>query len=50
MIFPKDRRRNIYSTHPLERLNGDIKRSTEAADILQNEDAIIRLARAILLE
>jgi Transposase, Mutator family len=49
-IFPKDYRRKIYSAPPLERPNGEIKRSAEVVGILQNEDAIVRLIGAIPLE
>lgn len=40
----------LHSTNPLERLIGKIKRRTEVIGIFPNEDAIVRLVGAILLE
>lgn len=48
--FPPDHYRQIHSTNPLERLNGEVKKRTRVIGIFPNEDAITRLAGAILLE
>ena len=50
MTFPKEHRTKLHSTNPLERLNGEIKRRSDVVGIFPNEDAILRLVGAILLE
>jgi len=50
MTFPKQHSAKLHSTNPVERLNGEIKRRTEVAGVFPNEDTIIRLVGALLLE
>ena len=43
MSFPRKHHSKIYSTNPIERLNGEIKRRTDVVSIFPNEAAIVRL-------
>jgi len=48
--FPKDHWAKIYTTNPIERLDGEIKRRANVVGMFPNEAAIFPLVRAILLE
>jgi len=50
MAFPKEHRTQLHSTNPLERLNKEVKRRTHVVGIFPNDDAIIRLVGALMLE
>jgi transposase-like protein len=50
MRFPAQHRTKLHSTNPLERLNKEVKRRADVVGIFPNEQAIIRLIGAVLLE
>lgn len=50
MDFPREHRAQVSSTNPLERVNREIKRRADVIGIFPNDDAIIRLVGALMLE
>jgi putative transposase len=48
--FPAPHWTKIWSTHPLERLNKEVKRRTDVVGVFPNPEALLRLAGAVLVE
>jgi len=48
--FPIAHWRKIWSTNPLERVNGEIKRRTNVVGIFPNDAAVVRLVTAVCVE
>ncbi|GAU71405.1 putative transposase, partial [Streptomyces sp. NBRC 110611] len=47
---PERHRKKIQSTNPLEPINREIKHRTDVAQVFPNDDALLRLITATLLE
>jgi transposase-like protein len=50
MDFPREHWAQIASTNPLERVNREIKRRSDVIGIFPNDEAIVRLVGALMLE
>jgi len=50
MDFPREHWPQIASTNPLERVNREIKRRSDVIGIFPNDEAIVRLVGALMLE
>lgn len=50
MAFPREHQAKLRSTNPLERLNKEIARRSDVVGIYPNDESLIRLAGALLLE
>ena len=48
--FPQEHWQKIWSNNPLERVNKEVKRRTNAVGIIPNEAAVVRLVGSVLLE
>ena len=50
MDFPREHWAQIASTNPLERVNREIKRRSDVIGIFPNDEAVVRLVGALMLE
>jgi len=48
--LPEPHRRRLRTTNALERLNAEIKRRTRVARLFPNENSLLRLVSAVLVE
>jgi len=50
MHFPREHRRRLHSTNPLERLHKEIKRRTRVVGIFPHRDSLMRMVGTLLAE
>ncbi len=50
MSFPREHWTQIASANPLERVNREVKRCADVIGIFPNDDAIVRLVGALMLD
>jgi transposase-like protein len=50
MAFPPEHWTRLSSSNPLERLNREVKRRTEAVGVFPDQDSVIRLVGSVLIE
>jgi len=50
MHFPREHRRRLHSTNPLERLHKEIKRRTRVVGIFPTRDSLMRMVGTLLAE
>src|SRR5712691_5410379 len=50
MLFPRDHRRRLHSTNPIERLHKEVKRRTRVVGIFPTLDSLMRLVGTLLSE
>lgn len=50
LAFPEEHQRKLRTTNGLERLNEEVKRRTRVARLFPNEESLLRLVTAVLME
>jgi len=48
--FSAAHRRQLHSTNPLERLNGEVKKRTRVVGLFPSEESLMRLVTGVLIE
>jgi transposase-like protein len=50
MHFPREHRRRLHSTNPIERLHKEVKRRTRVVGIFPTPDSLMRMVGTLLAE